>query len=120
MVMNTRGALILLSFVVSNVWGSGPTTCTVELTRDDAIELLAEASVRAANNLSLESVLDTSAVNEAKRKVSAQFRDGWAIRYAEQSDCTVLMFFHKADMPGSGILVRADAKKRLVGFLPHR
>jgi hypothetical protein len=121
--MNARTiakALALLCIVVSDVWGSGPASCVVQLTREEAIRLLAEGSVRAKNDLPLGSSLDENAVEDAKRGVSAQLRNGWEIRLVDRDDCTVLVSFLRPGRIGSGITVRADAKKRLVDFLQHR
>ena len=114
-----RAAILCLA--VSNVWGNGPAKCTVQLKREEAIQLLAEGSVRAENHLALNSPLDQKVVDEARRRVSAQLAEGWKMRFINRGeDCTVLVFFHHPNKAGSGISVRADAKKRLVDFLQHR
>jgi len=111
----------LLFVAVPSAWGNGPAKCNVQLTREEAIQLLAEGSVRANDDVPLGKVPDPKAVDAAKRNVSRQLEAGSKMRFINRDDdCTVLVFFHHPDKAGSGISVRADAKKQLIDFLQHR
>ena len=119
--MTIARTLALLCVAVSEVWGTETASCVVQLTRQDAIHLLAEGSVRARNNLSLESSVDGSVIDEATRRISAQLKDGWELHVKHQDDCTVLIYYNDPKRPtSSGISVRANEKKRIVSILQHR
>src|SRR2546427_6604437 len=109
--------LAISLFLVSEAFGISETAaspCTSKVNRDDAIRILAEASVRSAKRLPVGSIPDGAAVAEAQRKIVSQLSEGWDISVRERPNCTFLISLDNLKFRGGGISVRADGEKRIL------
>lgn len=113
-------ALALYCIVMSGASANGRGACSAELTREDAIHLLAEGYVRAMNNLPVQASVERKAVEEARRGISAQVEKGWLLQIKQEKDCTYTIIYKNPKRSGSGLSVFADEKKRLVDIFQHR
>ncbi len=113
--------LVVVFAAFANVsCASGPSNCSSNVNRDDAINLLAEVSVKAAKSLPPNSTLDDASVREAKQRISSQLREGWDVTVQQQPDCSFLISLENPSARGGGLSLRANAEKRILEIFQQR
>lgn len=119
--INTSVALLVVFAVFTNAsCASSSSTCSSNMNRDDAINLLAEASAKAAKSLARNSMVDDTVIGKARQQILSQLREGWDVTVREQADCSFLISLENPNMRGGGLSVRADADKRILEIFQQR
>ena len=113
--------VLALCIASSSAWAGDSARCSARLTRQNAVQLLAEGSVRARYDLPAESSVDKNAVNEAKRWILARLENGWELQYKQMDDCTIWVSYGDPKRRySSGISVLANKQKQITDVLQPR
>jgi hypothetical protein len=121
MAATVTSVLALLCIASSSAWAGDPVRYSGRLTRQNAVQLLAEGSVRARYDLPPESSVDKNAVDEAKRWIRARLENGWELQFKQMDDCSFWVSYSDPKKRYStGISVLANEKKQITDVLQPR
>ena len=108
--LRTYALILILQFVFSET----ATAVECKLSRDDAIDVLAEATIRVGQNLPPDAVVDRTSMEEVRRKIVSQTSEGWKLNIREEKDCIFHLWLENPNLRMGGLSVRVKSERRIL------
>ncbi len=90
------------------------------LSRDDAIDVLAEATIRVAQNLAPKATVDQTLMLENRRKILAQTNEEWKLNIQEEKGCIFHVWLENPNLRIGGLSVRVKSERRILEIFQGR